>query len=297
MVTRNVIIIGTNGDQHTYSISSPFLIRQIKEHISSEIGIPIPYQSLYSEEKELKNGDILETNYETLYLLSYNYTQIPDQKTLFELVNTWCSPDKDKTDIINTYGPIQHWWFNESITSISKLFKSKTTFNEDISGWDMRHIQDMSNVFESASSFNINIGGWNTSNVIYFNYCFCYASTFNQPITYWNTSNAKQMLGMFIGAVNFDQNLFWNTSNVIYMEYMFYQATLFNGNITSWDTSKVKNMMNMFRSAYLFHQDISHWNTSSLKYDDYMFLDTNMTPKMKCKGTYPSQIPLHMTME
>jgi surface protein len=37
---------------------------------------------------------------------------------------------------------------------MSNLFKSFTTFNEDISGWDVRNVTDMKGMFSNAINFN-----------------------------------------------------------------------------------------------------------------------------------------------
>ena len=48
---------------------------------------------------------------------------------------------------------------------MSELFLDMTTFNEDISQWNVSNVTDMSQMFAGATSFNQNIGGWNVSNV------------------------------------------------------------------------------------------------------------------------------------
>ena len=51
------------------------------------------------------------------------------------------------------------------VTSMSNLFRNKTSFNSNIGFWDTSNVTNMSKMFELATSFNQDIGGWNTSNV------------------------------------------------------------------------------------------------------------------------------------
>jgi surface protein len=45
------------------------------------------------------------------------------------------------------------------------LLQYKTSFNEDISGWDTSRVTDMYRMFYIASRFNQPIGNWNVSQV------------------------------------------------------------------------------------------------------------------------------------
>jgi surface protein len=51
------------------------------------------------------------------------------------------------------------------ITDIGSLFKDKSDFNDDISGWDVLSVTNMSYMFYYASSFNQPLGSWDVSSV------------------------------------------------------------------------------------------------------------------------------------
>ncbi len=150
------------------------------------------------------------------------------------------------------------------ITDMSYLFLS-TSFNDDISHWDVSSVTTMESMFDSNDSFNQDIGNWDTSNVTNMTYMFSYAELFNQDISNWDTSSVTDMSYMFSWAFVFNQPIGnWDTSSVTTMKKMFSNAKVFNQPIGNWNTSNVTDMSYMFEKAFYFNQDISQWNTSSV---------------------------------
>ena len=158
------------------------------------------------------------------------------------------------------------------VTSTRELFKSESTFNQDISSWDMSNVTDAKGMFHGASIFNQDIGDWDTSSVTNMDSFFKDTNNFNQDISSWDTSNVVNMTQMFESAVAFNNPIGnWVTSSVQYMQGLFKGAVVFNQSIGSWDTSSVQRMSNTFENADAFNQDISSWNTSSVNTMYYMF--------------------------
>lgn len=119
------------------------------------------------------------------------------------------------------------------ITNINNLFANKTSFNVDISHWDVSDVQKMALTFNGASAFNQNIGSWDVSNVDDMYGTFNLTTSFNQDIGSWDVSSATAMRYMFNGSA-------------------------FNQDIGSWDVSLVTSMDHMFQNS-AFNQDISGW--------------------------------------
>ena len=56
------------------------------------------------------------------------------------------------------------------------MFKYASTFNQDLSNWDVSNVTDMSFVFYHASAFDQNVGSWDVSSVTNMFNMFTYIS-------------------------------------------------------------------------------------------------------------------------
>ena len=63
--------------------------------------------------------------------------------------------------------------------------------------WDVSAITDFSILFRSRSSFDADISGWDVSSVTRMNKMFYGAAAFNQPIGDWDVSSVTNMYRMF----------------------------------------------------------------------------------------------------
>ena len=147
------------------------------------------------------------------------------------------------------------------ITDMGSMFRN-SSFNQDISSWDVSNVTDMSDTFRGNNSFNQPIGHWDVSKVTNMTSLF-QNSPFNQDISSWDVSSVTGMTGMFRTSP-FNQDISsWDVGNVKWIDGMFF-ATPFNQDISSWDVSSVTNMSDMFQSATPFNQDISSWDVSKV---------------------------------
>lgn len=158
------------------------------------------------------------------------------------------------------------------LTRMDSLFVDETSFNQDISAWDVSNVTKMEAMFRSADSFNREISSWDVRNVTDMAYMFFNASSFNGDISAWNVSKVVNMSYMFRSADSFNGDLNkWDISSVTNMEAMFRSALGFNGDISNWDVSNVNNMSAMFYNADSFTRDLSNWNVSSVTDMSLMF--------------------------
>ena len=147
-----------------------------------------------------------------------------------------------------------------NVSDMSNMFYSASSFNGDLSSWDVSKVTDMSGMFYSASSFNGDLSSWNVSQVKDMAGMFSSARSFNGDISSWDVSQVTNMRTMFAVAHSFNGDLSsWDVSKVTNMNLMFARATAFNGDISSWNVSQVKDMSNMFGRANSFEQNLGKW--------------------------------------
>lgn len=79
------------------------------------------------------------------------------------------------------------------MTSMADAFSFATSFNADISEWDVSSVKDMSKAFYACNAFDADISKWDVSAVENFESTFYGDFVFNQDISGWDTSAATTM--------------------------------------------------------------------------------------------------------
>ena len=74
------------------------------------------------------------------------------------------------------------------VTDMKQLFYHATSFNGDISSWDVSSVTTMREMFDEATAFNQDIGSWNVSSVMTMSEMFYRARAFNQDLSGWCVS-------------------------------------------------------------------------------------------------------------
>jgi surface protein len=151
-----------------------------------------------------------------------------------------------------------------NVTSTRAMFANATSFNQDISDWDVSHVTNMNQMFLQATSFNQPLNSWDVSSVTTMGYVFQQATSFNQPLNSWDVSHVTNMEGMFAIASSFNQDISdWNVSNVTNMSGMLNSTISFNQPLNTWNVSNVTSMGNLFWSS-AFNQPLNNWNVSNV---------------------------------
>ena len=144
-------------------------------------------------------------------------------------------------------------WDVSNVTRMYGMFSNLYSFNQDIGNWDVSKVTNMSNMFYNADDFNQDIGDWDVSNVTDMQSMFNSADSLNQDIGDWDVSNVTNMYGMFTNAINFNQDIGdWDVSNVTDMRYMFYNAQNFNQDLTEWCVSQIPSQPIYFQNNLTF---------------------------------------------
>lgn len=75
---------------------------------------------------------------------------------------------------------------------MSFMFNGATSFNGNITNWNVSHVTNMFVMFAYTTSFNQDISQWNVSNIKNFSLMFYFAKSFNQDLSQWNVKKVTQ---------------------------------------------------------------------------------------------------------
>ncbi len=142
---------------------------------------------------ETESGDILFAEY-------FSVTESPTTNAeLKTAVNAGISNWGDTADL--------NYIITAAVTNMNGIFSVWSTFNGDVSLWDVSSVTDMSIMFSGTTVFNGDISGWDVSSVTNMEGMFLSASAFNGDISLWDVSSVTNMNTVFFGANAFNQNL------------------------------------------------------------------------------------------
>ena len=224
--------------------------------------------------------------------------------TLQAAVGDYCS---NPTNAESTYGPIASWDVS-LVDDMSHLFGARwvgydvyyycstiSTFNGDVSAWDVGNVLTTKEMFRDAEAFNQDLSVWDVGSVTSMFRIFYMAKAFNGDVSEWDVGNVVDMFGTFHGALAFNREVAaWNVGKVGGMMQMFYYATVFNQDISPWDISSVTTTQMMFDTTQQFNV-ILCWDLAGVSTTAGMFtsssgsVSTSDPPEDKCScvaGTY-----------
>ena len=118
------------------------------------------------------------------------------------------------------------------------MFEGATSFDQDLY-WDVSSVQNLERTFSGASSFNGDITGWELptqmGKMVSLASTFENAISFNQPIGNWTVTNVPTTKRMLKGAIQFNQYLSdWVLQYDQDMREMFLNAHAFNQSLCTW---------------------------------------------------------------
>lgn len=197
------------------------------------------------------------------FQMSFNYGNIKDKRKLLE-ISQYGYPDGSNTyrkyfnciylditaediyeNLIANYSSFEDTFRNTNITSFY-----------NVENWDVSHITNFSKMFYGVSSFNADVSSWDISNAIDLSFMFRNTS-FNQDISNWDVGNVTNFYSMFQNASSFNKNISsWDVSNASNFYRMFIGASSFSQDLSNWDISSATTMVQFGQNAAFTTQ---HW--------------------------------------
>jgi len=146
---------------------------------------------------------------------------------------------------------------NNIYDAIDLYFKYNDTYNtkyRNIQLLDTSQVTNMSELFKD-SSFNIDISGWNVSNVTNMTSMFSGASSFSQNINKWVINNCI-MTNMFNGATSLTESNLYNIETTwnIFIQYDIINNTFY--------VNAPKDATNMFSNTNLNYSKLILWSSN-----------------------------------
>jgi surface protein len=123
----------------------------------------------------------------------------------------------------------------------------QSTFNKDISKWDVSNVRSMLAMFEN-SKFNRSISKWNVSKVTTMQMMF-YRSEFNKDISKWDVSNVEDMKEMFLDSE-------------------------FNGDLSKWKPYKLQTKHTISEVFDDYRENIPYWGKIDSQEDRIKAIDS-----------------------
>jgi len=111
------------------------------------------------------------------------------------MLKSWISTGKDLSTAVTTL-----------VTDMKELFKNNSTFNSNISSWDVSNVTTMEGMFEGASIFNKDISKWDTNKVTNMDKMFKSCTNFNQDLSKWCVVNLTTEPTDFVTGSACDSN-------------------------------------------------------------------------------------------
>ena len=259
--------VTTNGTQsHTYSASGEYQVSMTGDLSRIILGAPGGTSDNLASIDQW--GDIEWSSMQDAFRgasnMEYHATDAPNLSRVISMQNMF-------RDASSFNGNLSDWNVS-TVTNMDGTFRGASDFNGDVSSWDTSSATDMRNMFQDADNFDGDISGWDVSKVTDTSSMFYKASDFNQPLNSWDVSKVTDMSSMFYDADSFNQPLNgWDVSKVTDMSFMFFGTAFFDGDLTGWNVSKVTDMSSMFYSASSFDRPLDSWDVSSVTEMNSMF--------------------------
>ena len=144
-------------------------------------------------------------------------------------------------------------WDVSTITNLGNFLYGEyqmMNFAGDISSWDVSGVREWFQAFRDNIYFNSDISGWDVRNARNFGLAFYNCDSLTADLSSWNPERADSMGAMFQGSanINFDPSG-WDFSRVRYTQGMFNGCNSMDFNLSALNLTKLLNGQNFITST------------------------------------------------
>ncbi len=185
------------------------------------------------------------------------------------------------------------------VTDISNLLNGCSSFDQELTNWDVSNVTNAAGLFLNCSSFTnggvnglgVGLDTWDVSNVTNATNMMRRAgnNTVDWYLESWNTSNFTSIAACFEGTSGNPHITTWDVSNVTAMNSLFQANSQFNRDITGWNTANVESFANMFyQNTGFTTYNVDQWSIASLTNAGgmYRFASTSVLNTTKLDAIY-----------
>jgi len=240
---------------------NPFVTRWETTSPNDSIRILIneEYADQYNYNIDWGDGtqDIRQTGYSThAYTVPDTY-QISITGAFPAMVSLGPEPSYHPTGLQHQLVSLEQWGDIKWVSMDSMFHSAKFMVNHAIDKPNLYRVVEMQNMFTQASSFDADLSEWNVGHVENLSGIFKQARSFNGNTSNWDTRSTQNMSSMFYGAEAFDRSLGnWNMAAVLTVDSMLHLSGLsrtnYDSTLIGWAQQEVQTDLSLVATGLMF---------------------------------------------
>lgn len=140
-------------------------------------------------------------------------------------------------------------WVTSEVTTMAFAFDGAAVFaGTGVGNWDVSKVTDFEDMFKDASSFDADLSKWNVAAATNMSFMFLFATSFKgSGLDGWSIGNVRNLFGTFNGATKFATDISaWDVSSVTDFTSVLESASVFSADLCLWGTKITSTDSSLF---------------------------------------------------